>query len=264
LSGTVQLDVVTRGLVGDEEFPQVRRTAIVGTDSTVRNAAQVLAMERLEGEPCLFVSSLYRLHLEFLPCEWFTAFEGSDIKILISLEPSLLVNIEEGEPFGAEGSLETPAGPFSLSLSCQLGSKQAGNHHEAVLFSHTCADVRAYLAVLNVHTVDTAIFGTLNESLSFGIVDGEASILGDELELLQLLIALPLHDLVRKCSFASHLLILVVHKSVEAPFVVDSSQKEALVLAYAIAFLVNLLVVHSEPYVFFCHLEYERTFFSFE
>ena len=117
MSRIVQLDVVRRGLVGHEEFPGVRLISLVGTDSAVRNAAQVLAVERLEGEPYLFVSSLCHIHLEFLPGEWVTAFEGSHIKILISLEPSLFIGIEEGEPFGVEGSLETPAG--SLPLSCE-------------------------------------------------------------------------------------------------------------------------------------------------
>lgn len=51
-----------------------------------------------------------------------------------------------------------------------------------------------------------AIALTLNEVLSEGIVDSEASILGDELELLQPGVTGPRLDLVRMSAFASHLL----------------------------------------------------------
>jgi len=262
MSRIVQLDVVRRGLVGHEEFPGVRLISLVGTDSAVRNAAQVLAVERLEGEPYLFVSSLCHIHLEFLPGEWVTAFEGSHIKILISLEPSLFIGIEEGEPFGVEGSLETPAG--SLPLSCQLGSKQAGNRHEAVLISHTLADVCAYILVVTIFTKDTGTIG-INESLSVGIVEDEAFTLADELEPLQPFVtSFPTYDIVRIFAFASHLLTLVVHKSVEALSGVVSSQGEALVVAYCCALLVNLREVHIEIFVTFCHPEYVGTFCSFE
>ena len=70
MSGIVQLDLVRLGLVDDEEFPQVRLTLNVSPDSALTFASQVLAVERLEGEPYLFLSSDYPLHLPFLPGEW--------------------------------------------------------------------------------------------------------------------------------------------------------------------------------------------------
>lgn len=114
MKGIVQLDVVRTGLVKDEEFPQVRLTNIVSYDTAPRLAAQILAVESLEGEPLLFLSSEYRLHFEFLPGEWLRVFPASDLTVIVSLEPSLLINIKEGVPFGAEGSLEATAGISSL------------------------------------------------------------------------------------------------------------------------------------------------------
>ena len=95
----VQLDVVRTGLVDDEQFPQVRLTYIISTDSAGRFTAQVLAVERLEGEHSLFLGSGYRLHFEFLPGAWPLIIVGTDLSVLFSLEPSLIVHIVEGEPF---------------------------------------------------------------------------------------------------------------------------------------------------------------------
>ena len=181
--------------------------------------------------------------------------EGSYFRVLFSLEPTLPVKIEEGEPFGAEGSLETLAG--TLSISSQFGSKQAGSHIEVIPVLHRMldADVRVYLVVLNFFTEDTAIVMTLNEVLSEGVVDGEASILGDELELLQPEVTGPRLDLLRIFAFASHLLFFVVHNFVEAFVDVDSLYTECLPIATGFARLVNHAGVHSEPFVTFCLVE---------
>ena len=260
----VQLDVVRAGLVDGEHFVRVQLTNMVSSDTAFIFAAQVLAVERLEGESFLALSSEYRLHFEFLPSMWLIACPARDLIALISLEPFLVFNSEEGEPFGAEGSLETHAG--TLPLSCQLGSKQAGKHHDAVLIRHTSADMRACLLEIKNFTGDTAIAICMYEFLSEGIVDDDAFILlDDELEPLQPFVtSFPRYDIVRIWAFASHLLTLVVHKSVEAPFVVVSSQVEALLVAYCCAFLVNLRVVHSEKFETFFYLEYVGTFCSFE
>ena len=99
MHGTVQLDVVRHGLVDVEVFHCGRRTFIVGFDTAVREAVQVLAVERLEGEHSLFLGSGYRLHFEFLPGAWPLIIVGTDLSVLFSLEPSLIVHIVEGEPF---------------------------------------------------------------------------------------------------------------------------------------------------------------------
>ena len=91
--GTVQLDVVRHGLVDVEVFHCGRRTFIVGFDTAVREAVQVLAVESLEGEHDPILSSLYRLHLEFLLSAWLLILEGSDTFVLVSLEPSIVFNL---------------------------------------------------------------------------------------------------------------------------------------------------------------------------
>ena len=156
MSGIVHLDLVCLDLVEDEELPQVRLTLIVSSDTAFIFAAQVLAVERLEGEPYLFLSIDYLLHLPFLPGKWIAALEGSDLIVLGSLEPSVLT-IEEGVPCGAEGSLETLA--RKSSRSCQFRLEQAGDHHKTILFFHCSpnADERVCLAEFNIRTEDTAI-----------------------------------------------------------------------------------------------------------
>jgi hypothetical protein len=134
-------------------------------------AAQVLTVERLEGES--FLTRLAEhLNFEFLPGAWFLILCAKDNVALGSTEPSINFVLLEGEPFGAEGSLEAPAGTFSLSRN--IGSEQAGRNGNAVLFIHRLTDAFEHHCVLKftIKTTGIATVKRANEFLSEGIVDG--------------------------------------------------------------------------------------------
>ena len=183
MSFIVQLDVVRLGLEDGEELPQVRLTSIVGADSAVSDAAQVLTVVTLESE-VLLTSMVNLLQLEFLPGLRFLVLIGKNVKVPLSLEPSALVNIVEGKPLGTEGSLEAFA---RLSLiSSEFSSEEDGNTREPELVSHRSlgADerIRVFEMLLNTGAHVTVV---ANEELSERVVDGKAITLRNKLPLLR-------------------------------------------------------------------------------
>ena len=94
MSGTVQLDVVRHGLVHVEEFPVAGLASPIGTEPAVAKAAEVIAVDRLDGEPSSTLRVLLHGDFEFLPGHRFLVLEGDDVMVLVSLEPpSFVVNI---------------------------------------------------------------------------------------------------------------------------------------------------------------------------
>lgn len=263
MSFIVQLDVVRLGLEDGEELPLVSITSKVGADSAVRDAAQVPAEVTLESEVSL--TGMYNLlHLEFLRGMRILVLQGKNVKVLLSLEPSTLVNIVEGKPLGAEGSLEAFA---LLSLiSSEFSSEEDGKTRELELVSHRSlgADerIRVFEMLLNTGAHVTVV---ANEGLSERVVDGEAITLRNELPLLRSgVLGLIASHLRRFITFTSHLLSLPVDKLIEALLLASRGQSEFLIIAYGFALVVNFVAVHSQPSVLVLRVERDLALGIFE